>query len=159
VLPRVAERRVAEIVGEADRFDEILVQAQRARGRARDLCDLERVREPRAVMIALVVDEDLRLVDQAAESRRVDDAVAVALKLAAVARRWLGHEAAARAGRVRGVGGERASRLAHAFPCAARTPLMSRSSGARATTPAPMASSSTSLRPFWSAFLSSCISD
>src|SRR5262249_46798711 len=45
VLARVAERRVAEIVREADRLDEILVERQRARDGPRDLRDLERVRE------------------------------------------------------------------------------------------------------------------
>ena len=54
VLARVAERRVAEVVREADGLDEVLVQAQRARDRARDLRDLERVREPRAIQVALV---------------------------------------------------------------------------------------------------------
>ena len=104
VLARVAERRVAEVVREADRLDEILVQAQRARDRAGDLRDLERVREPRAVEVALVVDEHLRLVDETAERRGVNDAVAIALELRAQRRRRLGMPAAAR---VRGRGGVR----------------------------------------------------
>ena len=41
--------------------------------------DLEAVREARAVVVALPVDEDLRLVHQAPEGDRVHDAVAVAL--------------------------------------------------------------------------------
>jgi hypothetical protein len=51
--------------------------------------------EASAVMIAFVIDENLGLVLEAAESRGVDDAVAIALKRRA---RWafgLGHEAAA----------------------------------------------------------------
>ena len=46
-----------------------------------DLGDLDRVREPRPVEVALVDDEDLRLVLEAAERLGVDHAVAVALVL------------------------------------------------------------------------------
>ena len=42
LLARVAERRVAEVVPEADRLGQVLVQPQRARDRARD------ARRPRA---------------------------------------------------------------------------------------------------------------
>ncbi len=90
VLPRVAERRVAEVVREADRFDEVLVQRQRARDGARDLRDLERMRETRAIEVALVVHEHLGLVDEAAERGRMDHAVAVALELGAIRRRIFG---------------------------------------------------------------------
>ena len=54
-----------------------------------DLRHLEAVREPRAEEIAFVVDEHLRLVLEPPESGRMDDAVAVALVLAAAARRRL----------------------------------------------------------------------
>ena len=59
---------------------EVLVEAERRGERARDLRRLDRVRQPRPVVVALVVDEDLRLVLEAAERRAVDDAVAVALE-------------------------------------------------------------------------------
>ena len=65
LLARVAERRVAEVVAEPDRLDEILVQPQRPRDAARDAGRLERVRQPRAEVVALGVDEDLRLVPRA----------------------------------------------------------------------------------------------
>src|SRR6185436_19125966 len=81
VLTGMAKRRVTEIVGETYRFDEVLVQAQGARNCAGDLRYLEGVREPRAVEVALVVDEHLRLVDEATKRRRMDHAVAIALKL------------------------------------------------------------------------------
>src|SRR5258708_533704 len=74
-----AEGRMSDVVGERDRLGEVLVQAQGAGGRARDLRDLDRVREARAVVVALVVDEHLRLVDEAPEGARVDDPLAVAL--------------------------------------------------------------------------------
>ena len=63
----MSERRVTEIVGERQRFGEILVQAERASDRAGDLRDLERVGQPRAVMIAFVINEHLRLVRQPPE--------------------------------------------------------------------------------------------
>ena len=98
VLADVAERRVAEIVAESDRLDEVLVEAQRARDGARDAGDLERVREARAVVVALRRDENLRLVLEAAEGLAVHDPVAVALEgcaqravvLGALAHRWVG---------------------------------------------------------------------
>ena len=79
-LAGVAERRVPEIVAERDRFGQLLVQPQHLGDRARDLRDLERVRQARAVVIAGRREEHLRLVLQAAERLGVDDAVAIALE-------------------------------------------------------------------------------
>ena len=76
----MAERRVARVVAEADRLDEILVQAQRTGDAARDRRRLERVRHPRAVVVAGRIDEHLRLALEPAERFRVEDAVAVALE-------------------------------------------------------------------------------
>ncbi len=101
-LAGVAERRVPEIVAEADRLGQILVEAQRARDRARDAHRLERVRQPRAVVVALGRDEDLRLVLQAPERLAVRDAVAVALERAAEAARLLLDEPSARLRRAHG---------------------------------------------------------
>ena len=78
-LARVAEGRVAEVVAEHQALGQLLVQAQGARHRAPDLRPLQAVREARAVVVALVVDEDLGLVLEAPEGRAVDHAVAVAL--------------------------------------------------------------------------------
>ena len=83
VLAGVAEGRVAEVVRQRQRLGEILVEAERAGERAGDLADLDRMGEPGAVVVALVEDEDLGLVLEAAEGARMDDAVAVALELAA----------------------------------------------------------------------------
>ena len=79
VLARVAEGGVPEIVGERHRFGEVLVEAERAGDRPRDLRDLKGMREPGAVVVALVVDEDLGLVLEPAEGARMDDAVPVPL--------------------------------------------------------------------------------
>ena len=62
VLPGMAEWRMAEIMGERDRLGEVLIEAQSARDRARNLRDLETVRETGTEMIAFMIDEDLRLV-------------------------------------------------------------------------------------------------
>ena len=86
LLAGMAERRVAEIVGQRQRLGEILVEAERAGDGARDLRHFEAVGQPGAVMVALVIDEDLGLVLQAAERGRMDDAVAVALKRRAQSR-------------------------------------------------------------------------
>ena len=93
LLADVAERRVAEVVAERDRLGEVLVQRERARDRARDACRLERVREPRAVVVALRRDEHLRLVLEPAERLRVHDPVAVALERRAKRRVRLGRGA------------------------------------------------------------------
>ena len=67
LLAGVPERRVAEVVAERDGLRQVLVEPQGARDRARDADDLERVREPRAVVVALGRDEHLGLVLEAAE--------------------------------------------------------------------------------------------
>ena len=79
-LAGMTKRRVAEVVAERDRFGQLFVQAQHLGDGARDLCDFERVREPRPVVIAGRREEDLRLVLQAAKRLGVDDAIAIALE-------------------------------------------------------------------------------
>ena len=80
MLAGVTEGRVAEVMAEPDRLDEVLVEADRAGDRAGDPADLERVGQPGAVVVALGGDEDLRLVLQPPERLGVDDAIAVALE-------------------------------------------------------------------------------
>ena len=80
LLAGVSERRVAGVVTEPDCLDEILVQPQSARDDARDRGRLERVRHARPVVVALGVDEDLRLALETAERLRVHEPVAVTLK-------------------------------------------------------------------------------
>ena len=90
VLPSVAEGCVTQVVGQRDGFDQVFVEAQRAGDRAAELRNFERVRQPRAEQVALVVQEHLGLVDEAAERCAVHDAVAVALEFVAVGGRRLG---------------------------------------------------------------------
>ena len=51
-LPRVAKRRMAEVVAERNRLCQILVHAQCLCNRSGILGNLKRMRQPRAVMVA-----------------------------------------------------------------------------------------------------------
>ena len=104
VLAGMAERRVAEIMDQRHRLGEILVAAQRTRQGTRDLRHLDRVGKPRAIVVALIGDEHLRLVFQAAKGRRMDDAVAVALERRTGRAFRLVVKAAARSRRVGSIG-------------------------------------------------------
>ncbi len=98
-LAGMPERRMAEVVGERQRLGQVLVEAERAGERARDLGDLERVGQPGAEMIAFVEDEDLGLVREPAKGGGMDDAVAVAPEgVAGCAHRFRIEPAAAAAG-------------------------------------------------------------
>ena len=79
-LAGMAERRMAEIVRQRQRLGQVLVQGQHAGDGAGDLRHLQAVGEARAVVIALVEHEHLRLVGQPPERRRMHDAVAIPLK-------------------------------------------------------------------------------
>ena len=109
LLARVPERRVARVVAEPDRLDEILVQPERTRDDPRDRRRLQRVGHPRPVVVALRVDEDLGLPLQPAKRLRVDEPVAVALERRSHAARLLGAEATLRL--VRADGERRQPRL------------------------------------------------
>ena len=65
-------------MGERQGLGQVLVEAERAGERARDLGDLEGMGQPGAKMIAFVEDENLGLVRESAEGGGVNDAVAVA---------------------------------------------------------------------------------
>src|SRR5471030_244500 len=83
-------------MGQADRLGQHLIELHRARHRARDLRDLERMREARAIQVPFVIDEHLGLVDQAAKRRRMYDAIPIALVLRALLRGRLRMAAAPR---------------------------------------------------------------
>ena len=86
ILAGMAERRMAEVVGKAQRLGQVLVEAERPGDGPADLRDFEAVGQPDPEMVAVGRDEHLRLVAQAAEGDRMDDAVAVALEDVARAR-------------------------------------------------------------------------
>ena len=111
----MAKRRMAEIVRQRQRLGEVLVEAERARERAGDLRDFERMGEPGAVMVALVIDEHLRLVRQPAECGRMDDAVAIAAEIVARRARRLGIAPAAALRRIGGINRARGDAVAIAM--------------------------------------------
>src|SRR5262245_44536833 len=116
-LTGMTEGRMAKIVRERQRLSQILIEAERAGERARDLGDLEGVGQPGAEVIALVKDEDLGLVREPPKCGCMDDAVAVAAEdVAGRARRLRMEPTAAPAGSGR-VGRARAGRFnRHAEP-------------------------------------------
>src|SRR6266540_5584550 len=79
-LARVAKRRVAQIMAQPDRLDQIFIQPKRARHCSGDLSDFERVRQPGAIMIAEWRNKDLCFILKPAEWLGVQNTVAIALK-------------------------------------------------------------------------------
>jgi hypothetical protein len=102
-LARVAERRVSEIVGERKRLGEVLIEAETARQRARNLRDLQRVRQARAIVVALMLHKHLRLVLESADRSGVNQTIAVATEIVAARTRLLRQEAAPGKRRVCGI--------------------------------------------------------
>ncbi len=80
VLAVVAERRVAEVVGQGGGLDQVGVAAQRRAELAGDLRHLEGVGEPGAGEVVLPRRDHLGLGRQAAQRRRVQDPGPVALE-------------------------------------------------------------------------------
>ena len=87
-LAGVAKRCVAKVMGQGQGFGEILIEAEYAGNRPCYLGNLDRMGKPGAVVVALVIHENLGLMLQSPEGGRVNYPVAVALK--GGARRTLG---------------------------------------------------------------------
>ena len=109
----VPERSMPEVVPERDSLGEIFVQPERACNSAGDLADLQRVREPRAVVVGVRDKEHLRLVLQPAERPAVDYPVPVALEVRADIVRSLRKLAAAGVGCLAGKFAEDKSLVLH----------------------------------------------
>src|SRR5258706_4996497 len=73
----MAERRMANIVDESERFRKLGVQPQRGGDGAGNLCDFQRMRQAIAKMVGIARRENLRLGFKAAKSAGMNDAVAV----------------------------------------------------------------------------------
>src|SRR5262249_35923263 len=71
-LAGVAEWRVAEVVCKRERLAQVLVEPKRTRKRARDLGHFKGVGQPRAIVVAFMEYEHLRLVREPAEGRRMN---------------------------------------------------------------------------------------
>jgi hypothetical protein len=106
----MAERRVAQIVGQRHRLGQILVSLKRAGQAARQLRHFQRMGQPGAVVIALMLHKDLRLVLETAKRRGVNDAVAVAAVAATGGAFGFGIKTAAALPWAGGVGGMRSRR-------------------------------------------------
>jgi len=92
----MAEWRVAKVMGQAYRLDEILIQFESAGDGTRDLTHFQSMRQPCAIIVAFVVDKNLRLVFKPAKGGRVYDSVPVALVTGPVAMLFLFVKTAAR---------------------------------------------------------------
>ena len=108
-LAGMAERRMAEVMRQRQRFGQILVEAELPGQRAGDLGHFERMGQPGAVMIAFVEHENLGFVLQAAERGGMDHPVAIAPERAAGPARRLGEQPPAAAVGVAGIGRARSS--------------------------------------------------
>ena len=97
---------MTQIMRETDGLDEILVEAHGAGDRPRDLCDFQRMSQPRAIEVAFVIDEDLGLVHESTKRGAMNDSIAVALKLATIGGRRFRVAAAFGVGRADGIRGE-----------------------------------------------------
>ena len=106
VLPGVAKRRVAQVVGQRNRLHQIFIERERARNGARQLRHLQRMRQPGTEQVAFVVQKHLGFVDQTPKRGAMNNAVAVALVLGAGRRGRLRKTPAARLGGITGKGGQ-----------------------------------------------------
>src|SRR5258708_7042552 len=80
----MAERRMADVMDESERFGKFGIQPQRGGDRAGNLRDLQGMRQTIAEMVGIARGENLRLGFKAAKSPRMNDAVAVTSVGAAV---------------------------------------------------------------------------
>ena len=96
-LAGVPERRMPDVVHQRQRLGQIDIQSERAGDVARNLRDLDRVRQAAAKVVRGAAGEDLRLARQPAKRARLHDAVAVALERACGRRRQARERRAPRA--------------------------------------------------------------
>src|SRR5215475_1357228 len=81
LLTSVTEWRMPDVMNQGERFSEIRIQAQRPGNGARDLRDFYSVCESIAKMVGPPIGEYLCFILQPSKCTRVDDAVAIALKI------------------------------------------------------------------------------
>ena len=122
IFSGVAEGRMANIMGQAQRLGQVLVQPQGPGNHAADLRHFQAVGQPDAVMIAIRGDKDLGLVAQAAKGDRMDDPITVTLEFAARTTGQCAFEcklATARPRRIRGEGCPHAAASIHSTAASA----------------------------------------
>ena len=76
----MAERRVAKVVRQSHGFGQFNVQIERSRDCTRHLCNLDRMRQTSAKIIALVFNKHLRFMLQTPKSACMNNPVAIPLK-------------------------------------------------------------------------------
>src|ERR1035441_5873648 len=103
---------MSEVVHQGKRLHRIGVQSKLRGDGARDLRDLNGVRQPVAEVVGVAAGEDLRLRFQPPKGARVDDTITVALKVVAVRMRRLGMAASARVFYAHRIVGEHGESLA-----------------------------------------------
>src|SRR5260221_1842166 len=82
-LAGMAERGMAEVVGQRQRFRQVLVETELPGQSAGDLRHFQRMGQPGSVMIALVEHKNLGFVLETAKSGGMDHPVAIPAELAA----------------------------------------------------------------------------
>ena len=107
ILTCMAKRRMSQVVRQTNGLDQILFQLQRPGNGAPQLGDLQRMRQPRAKQVSLMVHKDLGFVNQTPEGRRVNNAIAVALKITARGCSGFFMATSAAALRIAGIRGQR----------------------------------------------------
>src|SRR5579859_3335288 len=80
-LAGVSKWRMPNVMHQRKSLSEVAVQTQRRSHGARNLRDLDGVRQPIAKMIGAAIRKDLRLILKPAKSPGVDHAIAIALKI------------------------------------------------------------------------------
>ncbi len=95
VFTGMRKRRMADIVAQRESLGEFFIEPQRHGHGAGDLRDFDGVGEPVTEMVRDARRKDLGFVLQPAKGPRMDDAVAIALELAAVRMRQFGISPAA----------------------------------------------------------------
>lgn len=108
----VPERRMAEIVDQGERFDEIGVESELGGDGAGDLRDLDSVRQAVAEVIGVTASEHLSLRFEASKRAGMDDAITIALKIVAIGVRRLGMAASAGIFYANGIVGQHGESLA-----------------------------------------------
>jgi len=102
----VAEGRMADVVDQGQRLDQVAVQSELGGDGTRDLRDFDGVGQAIAKVVGVAAGENLGLRFQASEGPSMDDTVAVALKIVAVGMGEFGMAASAGIFNVDGVVGE-----------------------------------------------------
>jgi hypothetical protein len=111
LLAGVSKRRMTEIMNESESFDKVDVESELRGDGARDLRNLDRVRETVAKVVGVPKGENLSLIFEASKGARMDDTVAVALEVVAVRMRRLGEAAPAGLFHANGAIGEHEGRI------------------------------------------------